>query len=711
VKHPQPQAPRHSSCDPVTGSDPTCSWVGEGSEHKVYSRQYSRQGASGGHRLGHGLGRLSSSLLVAGWALAGAAQAQTFDSVVVFGDSLSDPGNVAALQNLVLPPGLRYPSGTNFSTNPDWVWSQWVEQFYGGPGAYQDPTSGGNNYAVGGSCVGSALGGPGSGCQTAIIRNQIDSYLLRDGQANPNSLYTIWGGANNLLVPVEAALGAGNPLDPSSYSTLSALSRQVAHDYYLDIEYLQGKGAQNIVIFNMPPIGSTPSILDSQLGQLLGSQGLSAVENLINQNAAVTFNDALNEHLESLDHGIIAVDTYKLFWEVKNAPDLYGLENTTDAACTGTAVPLLPFGDACGPAGSAYPYTYQPGSNQTYLFADDVHPSGATNKMLANVVISTVSAPVQVSLAGEGGLHMAKIHRDSITQGGSLSVPVPETKTHLWFDGGFASADRDDGLPTFGDNSANYRVFTLGATRDLSHGFSLGTAVTLGNHNNTVPMQDDVTGATLDSEAILWSAYGQWNYGPLELTGSLGLGSTDVTIERSIMLGPTERREKGSTTTKHFGATLGFDYMLPNGGNSFNHWVSGGLGWLSQNTDGYREEGNQATAMNFGKFSRDSLVLGVDYMVEFPRQFLGNSIRPYVRVGLEREMRTDPIRVSAGVNSIPGAGFSLDGFQPNADSVLLGTGVVAHLSSLIQGRLDYTLRKQGQSFRSHQFEVDLGLRF
>ena len=58
--------------------------------------------------------RLAGAMALA-LGCAGAAQAQDFSSVIVFGDSLSDAGNIAAASGL--------PPGISFTTNPDPVFA------------------------------------------------------------------------------------------------------------------------------------------------------------------------------------------------------------------------------------------------------------------------------------------------------------------------------------------------------------------------------------------------------------------------------------------------------------------------------------------------------------------------------------------------------------------------------------------------------------
>ena len=665
---------------------------------------------------------LGASLLLAGWAMAGAVRAQSFDSVVVFGDSSSDPGNLARFQNQnpSLPPSLRYPHGTNFSTNPDWVWVQYLEQVYGGSGQYQPTESGGTNHAFGGARVTKDLQSLSGTNQFLSIRRQMERYFgSSDGdKANPNALYVIWGGGNDLdLVGSEGAftrarkaLEPGNNIPPVIIETVTETLKKdlrnleqkaitAASDYLGQIQYLQEKGARNIVVLNLPPFGDTPDALfiDKKLSNI-------PVKDRVNENSSMKFHQTLVGGLSTLDHGVIAIDVQGLFQEITRDPGKYGFQNVTEAACTGTPVPL-PFDDACGPADSEYPYPYQyePNTNNTYLFADNIHPSGAAHRMLANVVTSTLSAPVQVSLAGEGALSMAGVHRQAVTRRGSTTIPLDGTNLQLWVAGALAQEDQD-ALPTLGSNSADLNVVTLGVNRDWDGGVSVGAAVSFGNHHNTTQ------GATLDSAATLWSVDGQWQQGPLQLTGGLTLGSTAVDIERSIVLGPAQRMEQGSTTVSHFGGNLDLNYTLPNSGNRFRHGLSAGLDWINQDTDGYREGGGRSTAMNFAKFSRRSLTVRAGYGIEAAHSLGGIPLRPFARVGYERELETDPVRVSAGVNSMPGTSFSLDGLKPAADSAVLAVGAVADVHEHMEARLGYTFRTGDQARRSHQVELGLDLK-
>ena len=60
--------------------------------------------------------------------------------------------------------------------------------------------------------------------------------------------------------------------------------------------------------------------------------------------------------------------------------------------------------------------------------------------------------------------------------------------------------------------------------------------------------------------------------------------------------------------------------------------------------------------MNFAKFSRRSLTVRSGYGIEATHRIQGIPLRPHARVGYGRgELHTDPVRVSTGMNAMPGA--------------------------------------------------------
>src|SRR5438270_9151317 len=128
--------------------------------------------------------------------VAGSASAQ-FSNIFFFGDSLTDVGSFKP----VLPPGTGL-----FTTNPGPIYATVLAGQYGFtavPG-----NQGGNDFAQGGARV-SQLPGFGSGptLTATPVATQITQFLAR-GPLDPNALYVVWAGANDIFFQVSQA-GAG----------------------------------------------------------------------------------------------------------------------------------------------------------------------------------------------------------------------------------------------------------------------------------------------------------------------------------------------------------------------------------------------------------------------------------------------------------------------------------------------------------------------
>jgi outer membrane lipase/esterase len=307
-------------------------------------------------------------------ALAGmsTAQAQEFSAVISFGDSLSDAGQYAAL-----PPPFYFGAQGSFTTNPDDVWTQVLASSYGL--SQTASLAGGTNYAWGGAptsfavqtvpfplqCVPATLP-----CRS--VAQQIGQHLAANGgHADGDALYTYWAGANDLFNYLGAA-GAGLITSGQAQQFTGASAATAVGE----IAALQAAGAQHIVVLNLPDIGLTPSFR--------GTASQASVSGLV-----FVYNDQFNQRLASLADGIIPINAYGLINEVIADPAAYGFSNVTGTACN----LALTGGSSlfCTPA--AY---VSSDANETYLFADGVHPSGAAHAMLARVVQATIAAPGQV---------------------------------------------------------------------------------------------------------------------------------------------------------------------------------------------------------------------------------------------------------------------------------------------------------------------------
>ena len=149
------------------------------------------------------------------------AGAASFDSIVVIGDSLSDPGNVAFRTFGLFPPTPPYNSrATNGTTAIEQLAGQWGITL-------EASTAGGTNYGHIGALTGQMTVTHVASGQTLTTENfadpeyglgvlrtgtgmqsQLGSYLGSSPAFDPaTTLFTVWGGPNDLFL----ALASTNP--------------------------------------------------------------------------------------------------------------------------------------------------------------------------------------------------------------------------------------------------------------------------------------------------------------------------------------------------------------------------------------------------------------------------------------------------------------------------------------------------------------------
>ena len=183
------------------------------------------------------------------------ASASIYDSLVVFGDSLSDNGNNASvigsnagqtITGNTYVPSQPYGSGA-YSNGP--VWASDAAAKLGVP--LQPSLPGGTDYAFGGATTGPA----GSGFPYSLL-TQASQYLTTHS-VSANALYVIAGGGND----ARAALGqiaacAGLCAGP----TVATTATQYATNVGAIVDALQASGAKHIVVWNTPNLGLAPAV-------------------------------------------------------------------------------------------------------------------------------------------------------------------------------------------------------------------------------------------------------------------------------------------------------------------------------------------------------------------------------------------------------------------------------------------------------------------
>lgn len=243
------------------------------------------------------------------WPLA--VQAVPFDNMYVFGDSISDAGNDSILMGGTIPPP-EYTDGTTsgrFTNGRNY--NDYLSQSLG---LTETPSLvGGTDYAYGGARTNSA-NLPGA----LSLLQQSSSYLssLGGGSADPNALYIVWAGANNLSDILTQMLV--NPL----YKPTPDLTTAINNLGFV-VSSLAQAGARDILVPDIPDLGIIPAVYGGGPRNPLVS-GLVAGFNL-NSGAVLNGIDQTNPGLN-----LMRLDTLSLVDQIYKNPAAYNLTSVTD---------------------------------------------------------------------------------------------------------------------------------------------------------------------------------------------------------------------------------------------------------------------------------------------------------------------------------------------------------------------------------------------
>jgi len=241
---------------------------------------------------------LSAVALSVAAAFGGApAEAAQFSNIYVFGDSLSDAGYYRGFLASV---GLPAAQMGRFSTNPGPIWAEIMGQYYlGAP--VRPSNAGGTDYAQGGARVALTPGITPPGQAERPISTQVTEYLSSHANAaDPNALYTMWGGANDFFVNTSLLQTGQITSSQFQANMLAAGTAEVQQ-----VGRLFQAGAQHVMLFiNFDP-AMTPA-----------ASTLDAATRAAFTQLAVGVNTTMMVGLASNGLRVIPVDLFSLFNEM-----------------------------------------------------------------------------------------------------------------------------------------------------------------------------------------------------------------------------------------------------------------------------------------------------------------------------------------------------------------------------------------------------------
>lgn len=470
---------------------------------------------------------------------ASGASAQTYNRLVVFGDSLSDNGNLFAVSG---QPPAPYVNG-RFSSGPTFVE---LLGFTLGRSATGAPVTGSIDYAYGGSRTDS-IATPGPGMRTQLLQ-----YTGAGGRFGATDLVSILGGANNLFQALPAAGATANPTGAIAPVALAA-----AADINFLTNSIASSGAGTILVSNLPKLSLTPQFRTSGGGAILADF------------AAGTFNDSLRASLITTaaaqpNTNIIMMDLFKIGDTIAANPGRFGVTNITDPCFNGVTV--------CTDPG--------------YFYFDAVHPTALGHRLiaaLANDYLYYGDRGAQQAVLGETAYRHRLDGLDDATAGLS-GRGAWATGTSLSMTGSYDKTDTDARGVVAAAESEGY-----GARVAIEHGWSETMKVGVaGGYRHA-----DVTGGSFDTtvESYGVDVYGGWRSGAMFVNGAAGAAYDRYDLERMTAIAPVthETTDKGAS----YGARLQGGLWADLGGVAISPRV--GVSWVSSQVDAFSESGPAAT--------------------------------------------------------------------------------------------------------------------
>lgn len=281
---------------------------------------------------------------------------QPFKRLYVFGDSLSDTGNLASVVGDFPEP----PYYQNRVSNGR-VAVEIMAERLGLPletSLHLIGPATGNNYAVAGASA--------ARNESIDLSTQVALFLANHGgRAPPGALYVMLMGGND----VRKARGTDDWL--SAVNIVEEAAQVIANQ----IQVLAASGARNWLVVNSPDIGRIPET--GLIAQAYGLPELPARATTL----TILFNGALKQQTQILEEDshieIERFDLFKLFGRIIEKSDKLGFSNNTDACFLSELGQFTP--------GCAFGFNFD-----RYVYFDEIHPTARVHAIVGEAMFRKV---------------------------------------------------------------------------------------------------------------------------------------------------------------------------------------------------------------------------------------------------------------------------------------------------------------------------------
>lgn len=592
-------------------------------------------------------GAALAALTLAAISTAGAAGAQSYNRLVVFGDSLSDNGNLYLATGGVTPASPPYFQG-RFSSGP-----VFTERLGFNASNFMGPVTGSINYAFGGARTDSQAAPLG-------MRVQLAQYQARGGRFGAGDLVSILGGANNIFQGLPAAGASTNP-----QGSIAPVSLAAAADMNFIVNSVAQAGAGTILVTNLPKLSLTPQFRATPAAPLADY-------------AVTTFNGALLTGLNATaaarpGTNIIMMDLFKIGDVIAANPSAFGVSNVTQPCFNGVTVCANP---------------------NDYFYFDGVHPTAtghAAIARLANDYLYYGDLGSQTAVLGE----TAWRHREDALDGSTASLSGRDAWTAGTAISVAALADRTktDARGAIGEATSDgygVRIALESGTETMKFGLA-------GSYRNA---DVDAGSLNVDLDTFGIDIYGGWRSGDLFVNAAAGAAQDDFNdISRLTSLAPVVHR--GSTRGVSTGARLQGGMWFDMGGIALSPRAA--VAWINSDVDGFVEQGPAAQYAY-----QDRSLQGTTAEVALRAEAGVDRFHIYAEGGYRDQLSDDGDAVRTGISGNPAQILSREVEQPWGGQFLAAVGIEGTVMDRLKVSIGYKGRF-GDQADSHMGGVQLTL--
>ncbi|MEQ1965840.1 autotransporter domain-containing protein [Xenorhabdus nematophila] len=647
--------------------------------------------------------------------------ANAYDNIYVFGDSLSDGGNIGRFT-------------TDGATSQ--LYDEYLAQYITGRDLKPSKETGGTNYAQGGAAALAQYSPFGFSTQ-----KQVNDYLSsRNNRADSNGVYIHWVGGNDLAAALmatqkssaknkEPELGKESPHDIVQNSATAAANQ---------INSLVKAGAGLIIAPTVPDVSTTPRLLETLLKT--GLEGKKVPESKINDilkqvhqglneneisntqardfalkkvfhdlamkaeallpetsakeiekeltegykkasqdasNLTDLYNRLVDEKISKSGGNILRADINGLLKEVMEDSTRYGIDNTLGYAC--------PYGMSAAKCTKNSPgFT----KDREFLFSDYFHTTPLGNEMTGQYIAAIYNAPLQVMALNQVNRAPVKSARSS------LDGHLQQLRN---------SSNEQGKFGVFGGYTGSQnKTFTLGGDYQLIDNLLLGAMYS--NYKDERTPEADFT---YEGRGHMFTAYALWNYYDNGwLSGDFHYSHTNYdSLTRNIKLGQATVRETGATTGKQWGARITAGWDIP----VTNYLTTSPIiqyTWDKGSVDGYRESGNDSSSMHFGDQNYSSKVGTLGWRVDTK---LGR-FNPYASVQFNHQFGDTRYKLDGAINSTRNT-FVLESEKQNTNWHQYTVGVNANLINNVRGFASVTRNDGSAQDPNYNFTLGINASF